>query len=278
MAGSRWVTLALVALLVWTVVPAPPATASTAGSEPSAVPGYLALGDSVAAGVGADGPEQGYVPRLHERLRAELDCGGGDRCEDLQLNNLSVSGATTWGLMVQQLPKAVTELATRNRDRRADNDVRVVTVTIGGNDVFHPVVAACTRRGVSACQKTVDAQLAQVAVNLRLTLRAIYLAAGADTTIAVMTYYNPLGSCDLAALDGLAGVVLEGGVVGETGLTVDGGLNDIIRQIAEHTGVLVAETDGRLGADDLVGGGDCLHPNARGHDAIAASFAEVILD
>ena len=284
---ARAFTAVMGTMLMLTVVPSTPATASST-STPQRVratvgddrPVYLALGDSVAAGVGASSPATtGYVPQLHDRLRAGLDCGGSTACDALQLRSFAVSGATTWGLLAQQLPQALVELSSRNRDREPDNDVQVVTVTIGGNDVFHPVVAACRgRMGSSLCQRTIDAQLTQVAVNLRVTLRALYLAGGADTTLAVMTYYSPLASCVLADLDSLATVVLEGGSVGASGPTVDRGLNDVIRSATAHTGAIAVDTYGQLDADDLVGGEDCLHPNDRGHALIADSFSAAIVD
>jgi lysophospholipase L1-like esterase len=288
MAGSMWFARALAsvvfgAALTVAVLPTPAVALGAASAGRSATadsdhPVYLALGDSVAAGVGASRPATtGYVPQLHERLRVGLDCGGDGDCDALELRSLAVSGSTTWGLMAQQLPKALVELTTRNRDGRPGNDVRVVTVTIGGNDVFHPVVAACRGRLESSiCQRTIDAQLTQVAVNLRVTLRALYLAGGADTTLAVMTYYSPLGSCVLADLDGLATAVLEGGSVGGSGLSVEGGLNELIRAAAEHTGAVTVDTYGLLDTEELVGGRDCLHPNDRGHAVIADSFSKAI--
>jgi hypothetical protein len=40
--------------------------------------------------------------------------------------------------------------------------------------------------------------------------------------------------------------------------------------------VLVADTYGRLGEGDFVGGTDCLHPTDSGYDAITAAFMEAI--
>jgi lysophospholipase L1-like esterase len=64
----------------------------------------------------------------------------------------------------------------------------------------------------------------------------------------------------------LAEVVLEGGPGVE-------GLNDRIRRISTANGVAVADTYGKLAAEDLVGGTDCLHPNDSGHRIIADVFA-----
>jgi len=73
----------------------------------------------------------------------------------------------------------------------------------------------------------------------------------------------------------LADVVLEGGSVpGLPPLAV--GFNDVIRGVAAENDVLVADTFGALSTEDLVGGADCLHPDASGHSVIAGVFAEAL--
>jgi lysophospholipase L1-like esterase len=111
--------------------------------------------------------------------------------------------------------------------------------------------------------------LASFEANFSQILSRLRAAAGPDTVIVAMTYYNPLGSCFRAALAPLADVVLEGG----PGLE---GLNDRIRRISAANGVLVADIYGLLGPGDLVGGTDCLHPNDAGHQKIAEAFAALL--
>jgi len=48
------------------------------------------------------------------------------------------------------------------------------------------------------------------------------------------------------------------------------GFNGLITAISQQHGAKVADTFGALGAGDLVGGTDCLHPNKAGHTNIAA--------
>lgn len=244
-------------------------TAAAASPEPAA---YLALGDSVAAGVGAvPSEENGYVAVLHETL-AGWQCGQGSGigCR-LDLVNLAQPAATTTTLISGQLPAAVDLLAARRATPTPVDDVRLVTLDIGGNDVFTPIVTACLTDPQSAgCVSTIAAQLSLVAANYERILSALRAAAGPETTIAVMTYYNPLGACRLAALAPLAQLVLEGGG------PVPVGLNDIIRAAAEAHGAVVAETAALVGPEDLVGGADCLHPDNSGHADIAAAFAAVI--
>jgi lysophospholipase L1-like esterase len=247
-----------------------------ASAEPSqppiGQPLYLALGDSLAAGVGASNPEvTAYVPQLYQLLRHELACPpeGRPSCRSLALRNLGVGGATSTTLIATQLPEAVAELQARNGDRNPNNDVKVVTIDIGGNDVFG-VVSSCAAGPTPECAALIQARLQTFAANFALILGELRVAAGPDTVIIAMTYYNPLPSCRLASLAPLADAVLEGGM----GVTV--GLNDLIRSIAAAHSVLVAETYGLLGPGDLVGGSDCLHPNDAGYQLITEAFAAAL--
>jgi lysophospholipase L1-like esterase len=252
-------------------------TAVASGPPQPAV--YLALGDSVAAGIGASSSETGYVAVLHDTLTDARNCGeGGALGCRLSLVSMAVPGATTTSLIGRpgessQLSDAVALLRARNGNRPPVDDVKLVTLTIGGNDVFEPVLGACADDpGTELCRATIAGRLALVAQNYDLILSALRTAAGGDTTIAVMTYYNPLPACELAPLWGLAERVLEGGG------GVAAGLNDIIRQsaaAARHDAV-VAETAAVIGVEDLVGGEDCLHPDDSGHADIARAFAEVV--
>lgn len=79
---------------------------------------YVALGDSTGVGVGArDG--RGFVARLYERLR--------DDDPGLRLLNLSVSGATSEGVVTRQLPRTMAVAPT------------IATVFIGINDLLQGV-------------------------------------------------------------------------------------------------------------------------------------------
>lgn len=254
--------------------PAPPAApAGTAApgvaedGEPLAV---LALGDSVAAGVGAGTPaESGYVGRLADRLAEERSCNRTDpSC--LQVVDFSVPGATTSSLVVGQLPRAVDALQGRNPDV-SPRSVGVITLTVGGNDVYAPLLRACPQGTASAgCTQAVAERLDAAADGLEEILTELRDAAGPDTEIAVMTYYNPLPACVRAGLAPLADTVLEGG----EGVTR--GLNDVIRERAAAADAVVVETGPLLGPDDYVGGVDCLHPASSGHELIADAFAAAL--
>jgi lysophospholipase L1-like esterase len=259
-----------VAVVAGTAAGATDATAA-AGRAPQPAT-YLALGDSVAAGVGATSPDDGYVGRLHDTLEAVRPCGntGALGCT-IDLDNIAVPGATTTTLIAGQLPAAVALLTDRRQTPTPVDDVRLVTLDIGGNDVFNPVITACAPDPTSpTCAATIATQLRLVARNYDTILSGLRTAAGPDTTIAVMTYYNPLPGCRLAALSPLADLVLEGGG------PVPAGLNDIIRATAARYGAVVVETAPLIKVDDLVGGADCLHPDDSGHQKIAGAFADAI--
>jgi lysophospholipase L1-like esterase len=242
-------------------------------AAPPARPLYLALGDSVAAGVGAQPPAtEGYVPELHDLLAANVPCGDGQAlgCR-LGLLNLAVPGATTETLIDDQLPAALSVIRQRRATATPIDDVRLITLDIGGNDAFGPILQACSTDPQSpGCATRISTVLGAVATNFETIMSDLREAAGPDTTIAVMTYYNPLPACFLSAQTSLANLVLEGGG------PVPTGLNDIIRGRAAAHDTVVAETGPVIDANDLVGGRDCLHPNTSGHDNIAAAFDAVI--
>jgi lysophospholipase L1-like esterase len=117
----------------------------------------------------------------------------------------------------------------------------------------------------------VQQTFASIDANLTETLVHLRTAAGPDTTIVAMTYFNSLLDCDLQQAVENANLILEG----LPGISL--GLNGTIRQAAARADVAVAETFGLLGPDDLVGGEDCLHANDSGYMKIADAFAEVLL-
>lgn len=79
---------------------------------------YVALGDSAAQGIGASGPDNGYVGLLAQRLH---DSTG----QPVQVVNLSRSGARIGDVLDTQLPALA----------RLGRDPDVLTVAIGGNDI-----------------------------------------------------------------------------------------------------------------------------------------------
>lgn len=260
-----------------------------AAPSPDNGPQYLALGDSLAFGIGASGAANGYVPQVHHFLRDALDPGKADppsldsvpdafNERFLGIVNLGVGGpgappgGETTGTMISggQLAAAVAELEERNGNSRGVDDVRVVTLDIGGDDMF-PLLQICAGGFTPDCVQAITATFGTFSANYGYILGQLR-AAGPDTPIAVMTYYNSLVNpgCPFSPLAGAADAVLEGNAA--LGLPVR--LNDIIRATASAFGADVAETFGELGAGDLQP--DCRHPNDSGHEKIAAAFVEAL--
>lgn len=275
---------ALVPLVSAPASAAPPRVPDRVGA-----PVHLALGDSVAAGVGARPYVTGYPELTVDRLSAGYNPAANKATRggttELELVSLAVGGATTTSLIAAQLPQAVALIAERRADRDPFNDVEVITLTISGNDVFTPVLAACVLApDPSSCQAVTDARLSAVSAQLTSILEQLTAAAGPRAEVVVTTYYNPIGSCFVTAVNpaapAIADVVLEGGTrqlvgpLGTSTLTLSSGLNDVIRAAAATTGAQVADLYGRVVAGQFVGGSDCLHPNQAGH----ATTAEIVYE
>lgn len=263
---SRTVVSALVLLVM---VSSGCASASVLEEDdvPSGSPVYLALGDSLAVGVGAtDWPTGGYVPRLFDQLNS-------DRSSDAQfeLINVGRSGADTVSMIGDgQLAEAIAAIESRRETPSPDDDVEVITIGVGGNDAFG-LVAVCGGIIDEACLDKAQESIRDVRKNLLFIVDSLRTAAGPGTQIAVMSYYNPLihDGCPLHEFELIGDVVLEGQA--ELGITA--GLNDEIRAAADAAGVPVAEV-GELTIAELTG--DCLHASDAGHARIAAAFAAVL--
>ncbi len=271
----------VVAALLLGVGAAAPAMAQPHQPHPLGSPVYLALGDSVAAGVGAQPYVTGYPEQVGALLEEEYNTAANkatpNSSGDIETVNHAVGGATTSTLIATQLPAAAELILQRQGDRDPFNDVEVISVTIGGNDVFAPAVASCVLTAApAACQPTVDGVLASAHRNLRTILGRLRPAAGRGTAVVVTTYYNPIVSCSLTqqnpAASRIGDVVLEGGTVPGHLTLLQDGLNDEIREAAAATRAQVADLYGALEPNQYLG--DCLHPNLAGHTTIA----EIVYD
>src|SRR3990170_6182375 len=105
--------------------------ACRSGEPPEGVSGpgaYIALGDSLSEGVGASvRGESDFVSRVRDSLPGEFE-----------LLNLGESGDTSGDLIDHgHLDQAVDEVERRRDDDDADNDVKLVTLEIGGNDLLN---------------------------------------------------------------------------------------------------------------------------------------------
>jgi lysophospholipase L1-like esterase len=259
-------------------------TLAAAAPAMAAKPVHLALGDSWAFGFGATVPsEGGYVALLNQALQSEFDCSPSDNsktgqaCSQLELNNIAVPGATTPTLIANQLPTAVQLLEGRNSDSNPRDNVEVVTVSIGGNDVTNPIIAACLGGITASCIGVIESEFAAYRSDLDQTLSALRAAAGPDTRIVLGTYDNGIGQCFLTQINPAAPLLADIVLENQPAVIPSGqGLHDIMRDVAADYDVEIAEVFGDLAPADWVGGNDCLHPDDSGYVKVAAAFAEVL--
>jgi len=210
---------------------------------------YVALGDSLAAGFVVGAPEEAYVARVAQAIRAR---------QPIEVRNFSVPGETSASLLQRQLPAA---LAFIEQQRAAGRRVSPITIDIGGNDLL---------RG-----RPLDAQgrqqlIAQIERNIGTTLDQLRDATGSllgarEADIAIMTYYNPfLGDPADPASDAYWSTQL----------------NQAIQRAAEARGVAVADVASAFAGGNVyrytyITSGD-IHANADGHGLIAERFIEAL--
>jgi lysophospholipase L1-like esterase len=193
----------LAAFLFLAAVALASATAVRAQQQPA----YLALGDSLAFGVGADNPaEQGYVGLTAANLRLGKYSGTG-----LDLVNLSASGATSADLLQPggQLDRAISEIQRRG-------GVDIISVDIGANDLLALAESSspCFQSAASkACQDVLGQTLAGLQSNLSSVLRRLREAAP-NAQLYVLDIYNPYsGTNDPRAIVASVGVQQVNGVI-----------------------------------------------------------------
>ncbi len=255
--------LASIALLVTLAVPA-----AARDATPTV---YLALGDSLAWGDGASVPTHtGYVPRLAGYFTGASH-GGAD-----ELVNLAIRGETTASFEGQQLTDALAVI-------NSDTDVRVITLSIGGNDLLDLINQETDDCVVNfpgaACQIAIQAAFAGVAANLPAILYQLHAALAADPgdeKVFVLTLYNPFGGTGFfleQPVDiGLLGMDMTVDCAA-LGNPVNIGLNDIVACTALGFGDIVVATYDLFDDNGLtlthIGEGFNIHPNDDGYALIA---------
>ncbi|MEK7247943.1 MAG: GDSL-type esterase/lipase family protein [Chloroflexota bacterium] len=182
----------------------------------ASAPLYLALGDSLAFGVGAGSPaDQGYVGLTTAVLRAS------ERFSEsgLDLENLSAPAATTADLLEPegQLARGLTEILRRAADGDPGNDVKLISLSIGANDLLalaEPDAPCVQNAGSETCRNLLTQTLADVQSNITEVLGQLREAAP-DAEIYVMNLYNPYsGSGEEFELIASVGVQQLNGVIG----------------------------------------------------------------
>lgn len=213
---------------------------------------YLALGDSVAAGSGAsDGAGTSYVALVADALRTRFG-------ETLEVQSLAISGHTTQQLIDAQLPVAVEALEQR--------DVRLVTVTISGNDLAPYMTESACQPDPSNPACPLEDGLLEVERRLSLILRELR-SADPEAVIVIQLYPN-LFSGTGHEFERPADIAFDM-------------LNGVITGVARRHEVLVADPRRAFVAEGLYlthldDPTPDAHPNDDGYRAIADAFLEVL--
>lgn len=222
-------------------------------------PVYLALGDSLAVGVGASNPSTlGYVARAYGSLRTSERYGQSG----LDVINLSVAGATSDDLAAEggQLDLAIDEIASRRDSGAPGDEVEIISLDIGGNDLLSlvgPGSPCLESASVEPCRAAFGDVLSAIQNNLTDALARLREAAP-EAIIVVVDLYNPYsGTGDLREAIAELGVGQANGVI--SAVTADPDLRVKTAAIAQ----LFSGRGGQWVAPDGI------HPNDNGHAVIA---------
>jgi lysophospholipase L1-like esterase len=251
-------------------MPAPTSNA-TLGPPTGDRPLYLSVGDSLAAGIGATDPTRGgWAPLV------ALALPGYD------FVNLGIPGDDSDELLNEgQLDDALAEIFSREGDGDPANDVAVITLEIGGNDLLDiyfdlvipgdcPNITESLQR--EECVDAFETALNEYRANLSQILTT--LKSATDAPVFLITLYNPF-SGGASTVDEIGRLALEG----MDGTPFPEGLNDVIREIGAEFGVQMVEWyDLFLGKQSEYISMDLIHPNDTGHqvmaDAVTAAMAQ----
>ncbi len=207
---------------------------------------YVSLGTSLSVGVQPDSngltlpTDDGYADELFDRIRPAFEAAGAQPRE-LRLIKLGCPGETLDKMMNggscpyiagSQLEAAVDFLS----DHTAK--VHLVTIDMGANDF----------RDADCIGTTVDFNClidvsAQIATDLAVVLAALNDAAGPNTTIVGMNYYNPFLS---SWLDDLAGQTLA-----MQSALAAASLMDMLGTTYDTAGILVADVAAAFESDEF---------------------------
>ncbi|MEX0801471.1 MAG: GDSL-type esterase/lipase family protein [Dehalococcoidia bacterium] len=251
-------------------------TSSNGDATPNGV--YIALGDSLSEGVGAsDQTATAFVPLVHDGLGEGWD-----------LVNLGEAGDTSAQLIGHgHLDEAIALIEAGKSDDDPDNDVNLVTLEIGGNDLlnlFFDLVlpGACPSLVESLerpqCVSELRGAMDGFRPNLEQTLDRL-IEADPELRIIVMTLYNPFsgdtGLATVPTISDMAQMALEG--LPDTPFAT--GLNDTIRDEVAERGLplvdwwpLFQDKAGQYIAQDYI------HPNDAGYRVMADAVLEQVAE
>jgi lysophospholipase L1-like esterase len=180
---------------------------------------YIAMGDSLAKGIGASREELDYVSLIYHHEAARYD--------DLRLWNLGCGGATTRSLRFGPGCGEGTQLGDAEALLRSNlGHVAFVTIDIGGNDII-----ACID-GATVNARCVEEAFRAISVNLPKVLAGLQ-SAYPGVRIYGMDYYDPY------LADWLLGIA--GQNMAEETVDVIGELNAELGRIYAAAGVAMAD-------------------------------------
>ena len=232
---------------------------SAPGAGAAETPAYMALGDSLAFGVGAENPSVGgYVPLAAQTLRRSERY----RARGLEMINLSAPGATSADLLLPggQLDRALAEIEARRDEPGNDDDVEIISIDIGGNDLLALASSdsPCLSDTASEpCRQLIIDMLGNLQRNLTQVLSDIRQEAP-NARVYVVNLYNPYsGTGDPRELIANVAVQQVNGVLSAVASDPD---------LEAH---LVSVYDLFLGRGSQWVANDGIHPNNDGHRVIA---------
>ena len=212
---------------------------------------YVALGDSVAAGVGLNydpnaSAEDKACVRSTQAYAAVLQARSH---ESLQLTNLACSGATTADLTGSQNAGGLS-IAPQLDAAFADGTPRLITMTIGANDLhWSDLITQCY---VASCDTPANTAAVQTYIqsmksNLEQDLASIRQRSHGQPPRTILTgYYNPMSTA--CAAPGSPITSSEVTWVGQQ----DDALNNALREAAHSSGyVTFAPLDVKFEFKDL---------------------------
>ncbi len=230
----RAVVLLVTLVVLAAGLPAVGRPARSAGS-----PVYVALGDSIAAGIGSSLPrERGYTALVHDLIARATG-------REAELRNLAVPGETAGSFRDGGQLGRFRDLI--DRLGQSGVEVAAVTVSLGGNEMLRVSGGGATERQLALD----DFQAAYPAA-----LSEVRAAVGPDVPLVVTNYYD-LSAGDPSVVESDAWWVSR--------------FNEVISSVAAASGASVADVarafDGRI--DTFTLAPYDVHPTNAGHRAIA---------
>jgi len=247
-------------------------TASTASADPgdNAMQWYLAIGDSVSAGlqpgIGTD-RDGGFTGPVLETVEQDTPKTGlrNLACEVTETSAEMIHGGDCVYEEGSQLAQALVFL------RAHSENVGLVTLTIGGNDI-----TPCLSRPQLEIQACVADKLSGVGANLNRILREIH-AAAPGARVVVGNYYNPyIIHPTLGTLSAVAQQALNH-VIGQVAAGYGDPVADVSAAFSSYDGdgdPSLAQARATICANTWMCSLGNIHPNDAGYALFAQAFRE----